>query len=66
MNQTLLKSFLDRYVQTEGNIRAVMEKYPGYAFDAEEIMEGISLTENMSLSSQPNNPTPVSYTHLLL
>lgn len=65
MNQTLLKSFLDRYVQTEGNIRAVMEKYPGYAFDAEEIMEGISLTENMSLSSQPNNPT-LNYYYALI
>ena len=65
MNQTLLKSFLDRYVQTEGNIRAVMEKNPGYAFDAEEIMEGISLTENMSLSSQPNNPT-LNYYYALI
>ena len=65
MNQTLLKSFLDRYVQTEGNIRAVMEKNPGYAFDAEEIMEGISLTEDMSLSSQPNNPT-LNYYYALI
>ena len=38
MNQTILKSFLDRYVQTEGNIRAIMEKNPGYALDLEEII----------------------------
>lgn len=56
MNQTILKSFLDRYVQTEGNIRAIMEKNPGYALDLEEIMGGDTLTEEISLSSQPYSP----------
>ena len=53
INQTILKSFLDRYVQTEGNIKAIMEKNPDYNLNWEEIMGGASLTENMSLSSQP-------------
>ena len=56
MNQTILKSFLDRYVQTEGNIKAIMEKNPDYNLNWEEIMGGASLTENMSLSSQPYSP----------
>lgn len=49
INQTILKSFLDRYVQTEGNIRSIMEKNPDYALDFEGIMGGDTLTEEISL-----------------
>lgn len=65
VNQTILKSFLDRYVQTEGNMRAIMEKNPGYALDFDEIMGGDILTEEMALSSQPYSPAVNFYYALI-
>jgi len=65
INQTIAKSFLDRYIQTRNSVALILAAGPEAAHDLPELLMHVSYTEQISLSQNPPSNS-VNYFYALL
>jgi len=53
INQTIVKGFLDRYLQTRNSIGLILSQNPGAAQDLPMLLTPVNYTEEISLSQNP-------------
>ena len=53
LEQTIAKSFLDRFVQTRGSIEYILSTNPGAAGDLPALLTPLTFTEEITLSQNP-------------
>ena len=65
INQTIIKSFLDRYLQTGSSVAHILAANPGVASELPTLLTPVNYTEEISLSRNPQTNT-VNYYYSLL
>ncbi|QNM04537.1 ABC transporter permease [Qiania dongpingensis] len=65
LNQTIIKSFLDQYSQTEHAITDILAENPGKASEISKLFDRESFTKEISLTKNPPSQT-VNYFYALL
>jgi len=65
ISQTIIKGFLDRYIQTKSSVEFILSENPGVASDLPALLMPVNYTDEISLSGNPQTNT-VNYFYSLL
>ncbi len=65
LNQTILKSFLDQYIQTRSSMETILKEHPEKAESLAEMFSRENITKEVSLTKNPQTDT-VNYYYALL